>query len=67
MVVYVFSLPVCESGHDLHVGWTDRVGIGPEQGGYHPAVGSAVHCDNLALKRRCADADSSQTIFLITL
>ena len=44
--------PVCESGHYLHVGWTDRVGVGPEQGGYHPAVGSAVDCDKLALKRR---------------
>lgn len=25
------------------------MGIGPEQGGYHPVIGSAIDCDDLAL------------------
>jgi hypothetical protein len=34
------------------IAWVDRVGIGSEQGGYNTSVGSAVDCDQLALKKK---------------
>ena len=33
------------------------MGIGPEQGGYHPVIGSAIDCDDLALNAAVHDVD----------
>jgi hypothetical protein len=45
------SAPYVKAVITKRIAWVDRVGIGSEQGGYDTSVGSAVDCDQLALKK----------------